>query len=311
MDVPKRETVFWRWLFVVILNWAIVFGVMGYLYAVYQYVFSIGFFKESLLVLIGSIVFSWVLLGNRQHALSVLGHDGGHGLILQNIWWNDFLTNMLTLYPLTASLEQFRHFHFAHHKKPSTHEDPEMLHKKLSSPNYDLPMKGRSSLLFLLLCDITFLNLKELFYFIEMIRPVTFRQARGVFLFWGSIIAVIIYFKLYFLFVFIVLWFWSLATTFWAFFRIRIMTEHVGTPTVHRLRPHFLVKSILFPYNIWCHYEHHAYPHIAAPKLPKIRKSLDANIKEDTFEDLVTSYKHMPNIPSGTPLAEVNVKGIS
>ncbi len=172
-------------------------------------------------------------------------------------------------------------------------------------------MKGRTSLPFLLMRDLLFLNFKELFYFILSITPKTFKEARGMLVFWGILVAIVLYFQLYFVFALIVVWFVCLGTTFWAFFRIRIMTEHVGTPTVHRLKPKFIERILFFPYNIWCHYEHHAFSHIASPKLSQIRKNFNKEVKEDTFDGLLESYRHTAKVPSGTPLKEVHIPGIS
>jgi fatty acid desaturase len=309
--VRPRETLFLRWFASVISTWIIILSSVYVLYAIFNYALFVNRSLSTVLLLVLSTVMVWFIVGNRQHALAVLGHEGGHELVLQNLRLNDLFTNLFAFYPLTASIEQFRKFHFAHHEFLSTSKDPEMIHKRRSAPDYDLPMVGKSSLVRLLFRDLCGLSYKELFVFITMIAPATFAQIGGIVAWWGVFISFAFFCNINFIFFFTAVWFISLGTTFWAFFRLRILTEHVGTKTVHRLRPTFFQRIVLFPYNIWCHYEHHAYPFTASPKLSHIRKTLDVDVKEDTMVELLESYKHMPHIPSGTPLAEVHIKGVS
>ena len=57
-----------------------------------------------------------VLIGARQHALTVLAHDASHFRYLPNKRANDFVANLLLAWPVFISVHGFRKFHGAHHK---------------------------------------------------------------------------------------------------------------------------------------------------------------------------------------------------
>src|ERR1700688_1090593 len=83
-------------------------------------------------------VLAWVVIGNRQLALHVLGHDGVHQLVCRNRFANDLLTNILSFWPLWTSLSAFRQFHFEHHRHVGTQQDPEVIAKG-TKPGCDPP----------------------------------------------------------------------------------------------------------------------------------------------------------------------------
>ncbi len=110
--------------------------------------------KDALLdwtVMIGAIILAgaWnnpagyalavLVVGNRQHGLALLGHDGTHYTLSHNRKLNDFLTNLFAWWPLLLTNGGYRALHNGHHKHLSTDHDPEIIHKKSRAPQWDLP----------------------------------------------------------------------------------------------------------------------------------------------------------------------------
>ena len=80
-----------------------------------------------------------LIIGNRQHALAILGHDGTHYTLSRNAALNDFLTNLFCFWPLGLTVSGYRALHYAHHKNTGMENDPELGHKRMRSPQWDLP----------------------------------------------------------------------------------------------------------------------------------------------------------------------------
>ena len=80
-----------------------------------------------------------LIVGNRQHGLALLGHDGTHCTLSHNRALNEFLTNLLAWWPLLLTNGGYRALHTDHHLHLSTDRDPEIVHKKSRAPQWDLP----------------------------------------------------------------------------------------------------------------------------------------------------------------------------
>jgi len=57
-----------------------------------------------------------VLIGSRQQALLILGHDASHYRYLPTRWQNELFANLFLMWPTFASVEGFRKFHSTHHQ---------------------------------------------------------------------------------------------------------------------------------------------------------------------------------------------------
>ena len=68
-------------------------------------------------------VLTIIFIGARQHALSVLGHDGVHYRLFNNRRCNDWFSNLLVFWPLLLTCEGFRYVHSAHHRYLGTERD--------------------------------------------------------------------------------------------------------------------------------------------------------------------------------------------
>lgn len=61
-------------------------------------------------------VLAVILIGARQHALTVIAHDAAHFRLLPGRGFNDWLGNLLLAWPMFISVQGFRHFHGDHHR---------------------------------------------------------------------------------------------------------------------------------------------------------------------------------------------------
>src|SRR5471032_1023235 len=100
-----------------------------------------------LLVVLAAVL----IVGNRQHALAILGHDGTHYTLSRNAPLNDFLTNFLCFWPLGLTVSGYRALHYAHHKNTGMENDPELGHKRMRAPQWDLPATPRTVLRYALM----------------------------------------------------------------------------------------------------------------------------------------------------------------
>ena len=78
------------------------------------------FFWHPVLYLIAVVV-----IGSRQHALLILGHDASHYRYLPTRWQNDLVANIFLMWPTFASVEGFRKFH----SNPSSVYEPSQRRK--------------------------------------------------------------------------------------------------------------------------------------------------------------------------------------
>jgi fatty acid desaturase len=71
------------------------------------------------------------LLGGRQLGLSILMHDGAHGLLHPNRKWNNWLGQWPSGAATGSDLHAYRAYHLTHHKYTQQAEDPDL---SLSKP---------------------------------------------------------------------------------------------------------------------------------------------------------------------------------
>lgn len=257
-----------RWIMTCIANWLIIFVTFLFAYH-YPYIW--------VYVL---VVF---VIGNRQHAIALLGHEGSHYTLSTNRTWNDFLTGALSYWPMGVSLAGYREFHFKHHQYVGTKNDPELEHKSAFAPGYELPI-SRTKMVLFFLKDMLCLSSNEVILALKFFTPKNKIHLFIPIIFLGTIIASLIYFGFFWV---VVLWFISIYTSFWAFFRIRIYIEHVGTTQTHRVKINQILKLIFFPHGADTHWEHHMWPNILYYQRDKVREIFpDPNLigLEELFE---------------------------
>jgi len=64
-----------------------------------------------------------VLIGARQHALTVIAHDAAHFRLLPGRRLNDWVGNLLLAWPMFISVQGFRHYHGDHHRHLNRERD--------------------------------------------------------------------------------------------------------------------------------------------------------------------------------------------
>ena len=204
------------WLKDAALDWAIILGALGVVHIVSSPV---------------TWLLALLIIGNRQHALAILGHDGTHFTLSHDRRLNDFLTNLLAFWPLGLTVSGYRTLHFKHHKHTGTEDDPELGHKRSRNPQWDLPAKPSRILKYAVL-DIVGGSFPDYLIILKYSKPdklseyvpllcfhtvaITLFAASGL---WGCGL----------------LWYAGLATTFMMFFRLRLWLEHQGTDDTQRL----------------------------------------------------------------------------
>jgi fatty acid desaturase len=85
-----------------------------------------------------------VLVGAGQHQLSGLAHEGSHYLLFRNRYLNDLASDLLTMFPLFASIYHYRLQHLAHHQFVNDPDrDPDVSQLKTSGHWLGFPLVRR------------------------------------------------------------------------------------------------------------------------------------------------------------------------
>lgn len=241
-----------RWIFACIFNWLIVFTTF---YTAFHYQ---NLWVDALAILV---------IGNRQHAIALLGHEGAHFMLSSNRIWNDILTGFFCFWPLGISLAGFREFHFTHHNSVGTINDPELKFKKAFNHRYELPIT-KTKMCFYFIKDVLCLSINEVFLVKKYFTSKKKRHLIIPNLYLGVIAVTLIYYGLLWVFVY---WLIAIYSSFWAFFQIRVYIEHIGTSATHRVKTNPLLNLIFFPIGANTHWEHHQWPSMPYYHRKKIR----------------------------------------
>ncbi len=280
MTKAFTRPVFYRWLIPVLLEWAAIIGL-----------FAIGFAMHHWLVW----VFVVILLGSRQQALGLLGHDGSHYTASRNIRLNDFTSALFCFWPALTSLGDYRRLHLNHHRYLNTERDPELIFKTKVCPRQWHARASRGRIAAFFLSDLFGFGLIEVMqarnllrmrgpyfaYIPENSRPAEWKSWVGPIV-WLFCITTLLYLTGY-LFA-LLIWFAALGTSFWAFLRLRSWTEHplpttAGSAEIkafppesatHFVRLNWWQRLFIAPHNSWAHYEHHKHPGVPFWRLKEI-----------------------------------------
>lgn len=197
-----------------------------------------------------------------------MGHDALHYLAFKNRRLNDVIGGVFITWPLFVVLDGgYRPWHFAHHRWLGTDDDPEV--------GYYASVRSYGGRVF---------GIADLLRFICAIAP-TRKPAHfvGPLLLWSAFAAATIYTGTRWI---TLLWLGSLATGFWAIFRVRAWTEHADVPerwragkeNVHRFSAGWLLRYLFFPHNTHCHFEHHQWPQVPYYNLPLARRYRESRV---------------------------------
>jgi fatty acid desaturase len=201
------------------------------------------------------------ILGGRQLGLSILMHDGAHGLLHPDRKTNNWLGQWPTGAATGSDLFAYRAYHLTHHKYTQQPEDPDL---SLSAP---FPT-SRDSLRRKFIRDLTgqtFYKQRRAQFAVALRGASPTAQTVGRFLALQAIlltISLLVWGWTPFL-----LWLAALATSFQLFLRIRNIAEHACTPTgsgdpfTHARTTYagLIARATVAPYWVNYHSEHHLF----------------------------------------------------
>ncbi|MEO0441167.1 MAG: fatty acid desaturase family protein [Pseudomonadota bacterium] len=107
----------WRGIWLMVHAWAIVALVCGGTSLIWQWHWLAGLIATP---------FAIALVGGRQLGLSILMHEGAHGLLHPNRKINNFVGQWLTGAATGSDLHSYRAYHLTHHKFTQQPEDPDL-----------------------------------------------------------------------------------------------------------------------------------------------------------------------------------------
>ena len=267
----------WRWLAAVALEWAVIATLITVcLRFPHWYVWIPGM----------------VLIGTRQHALGILAHEGSHYLVARNHFWNDVLTNYLTTYPMTFTVQGYRTTHLKHHWYLETPEDPSKVSVDEYPEEWTFPMP-KKNFIGMLLRDLFGLNQRAAAGLLKYLWEVP--DGRAPHLIRIAIIhAILITVAAWtgHIWAYVLLWLIPLFTVAVACYRLRSVAEHSGIGpqseryqrsvidslrTTRTTTGHRVPQFVLIPYNVSYHIEHHLFPSIPAFRLRGLHGKLREN----------------------------------
>src|ERR1019366_1492308 len=210
---------------------------------------------------------------------------------------NDLLTNLLCFWPLGLTVSGYRALHYAHHKDTGTEHDPELGHKRMRAPQWDLPATPVRVLRYALM-DLIGYSLADYLIIVRFSKPQSTREYVPLALFHIAALSIALGLGCW---VAVAVWYFSLVTSFMMFFRLRLWLEHQGTDDTQRLALTWWQGAILSPHNAWHHWEPHQYPTVPYHKLPEARQRLSGPAIM-TLRDLTGALASTRHIPSGAAL---------
>ena len=199
---------------------------------------------------------SFLIIGSRQHGMSILAHDTAHGIMFKNKALNEWVGKYLLAAPYGGDMLAYRHYHLKHHRFAQSKDDP------------DLPLSAKfpvtkASLRRKFLRDIsgwTFLRIRIATWKMRASDEVlpgsdAFQKSSPI----PYLITNALLFGVFVLighpWIFLTLWLLPLWTWFFACLRLRNIAEHAMTtnddnPLTHARTTHAnVIERILFaPY---------------------------------------------------------------
>lgn len=198
------------------------------------------------------------VIGTRQHALGVLGHDAAHGSISRT-WLNDALGQVLCWWPIGVGLDSYRWFHLSHHRSISRRwreDDPELWHMAKFPAVYDVPLTTGHKLRWFAL-DLIGGGVPEFLTLLRMLLGHTSeRDILGPLYLWALAIGAVIWLRLWWV---PLVWIIAMSTSNWAVARLRTWREHIGTAGTWDTPVPWWGFLIHLPHNIGEHVEHHKF----------------------------------------------------
>lgn len=246
-DFVERSNL--RGFFVLILDWAALFGVI-----------AISIWLDSWFVYLISV---WAI-GSLQFSIGEsLLHEASHYNLFKTKKLNDYLEFLYAL-PFFVDMHQYRSDHTDHHYKMNTEADHIVEDYELHGLNR--PDKNMFWLWFVK----PVIGYSAYFYlrFVIQLNPI--KSALKFLAFWAPVILICWYFEA--LDLLLLYWFVPFLWSFASFYYWSEIGEHYNTRSGTRSNISFLKN--FFHHNGGYHYIHHKYPTIPWYRLPEAHKAL-------------------------------------
>ena len=220
------------------------------------------------------------LIAGRQLGLAILMHEGAHGLIANNVRFNNYISQFFCAFPMAVDTYDYRQYHLKHPRHTQTEDDPDLV---LSKP---FPIT-KSSFIRKMLRDLTGITgIKQRYQSIqktfdndtlkvdgkEISGFKSKATLRGILLSQLLIfISMSIVGSWWYYFAF---WIVPALTIFQFFYRIRNIAEHAVVPNdcddfnnARTTNASFIERCFVAPYYVNYHLEHHLFMFIPCYKL--------------------------------------------
>lgn len=115
-ELTARSDMMGAW--AVLMTW----GGVALIFALMAWASQLAWWIAAPALLLGTM-----FLAGRQLSLSILVHDAAHGTLFKSKWLNATLTDWLCARPLWNNLEKYRAYHFIHHTRTGTADDPDLI----------------------------------------------------------------------------------------------------------------------------------------------------------------------------------------
>lgn len=220
-----------RWLFWACWEWSIL-GAMLYASAVWPWCIPIAV----------------LVIGSRQHALGVLGHEVVH----RTVPVPDWLANVLCMWPIGSSVAGYRAFHLPHHRYLGTELDPEVGLKRRFGHTDNPSLSVRFKLCGM---DVIGWHAYEALTLMRIVwGPTPVQRIAFVAVALGAMTTLAWWLPC--------VWVAALFSAFWACHRLRTWREHYvderGVTQTYRLSCPWWARAIYAPHYIWKHHDHHS-----------------------------------------------------
>lgn len=251
-------------------------------------------YEPNMLTLLVAIT----LIGGRQLGLSILMHEGSHGMLFKTRTLNERVTQWFAAWPVFLNIHAYRVRHMAHHRFTRTEKDPE---NYLYTP---FPVT-KASMARKFLRDLTGIAfVRTNFGLLRFIWGESKGRSTRMIGYYGGPV----FFNLALAFtaaafgrleLFFLLWLLPFATTYMLFLRIRNIAEHATVSDLddplqnsRTTVVNFVERAFMAPYWVNFHIEHHVMPFVPCYRLPEVHKIL----KERGYGDRMAIYKGYFNV---------------
>jgi fatty acid desaturase len=246
-----------------------------------------------------SFVLAVILLGGRQHALAILGHEAAHGTLARRPWLNRLLGDWLGARLIWQDVPRYREHHLRHHAHTGTEADPD---RSLAVPY----PRSRRSMRRRLWRDLTgqtglrrvaaqlLMDIGVLRYTVAAEVERLPRNGRSGWAYAAQGLRNLAGVVLTNLGLFALLWAYGIGWTYWAwvlaylttfslFIRLRAVAEHAGLPQVAEIRHNtrstaagLLARLTVAPLQVHYHQEHHLMAAVPCYRLGRLHRLLRA-----------------------------------